>query len=113
VLRYCGLLAAAGLAIALLSGNPVAAIAGFTLFGAGLSCTFPLMLSAAGNADPLRPAHGIAWVAGFGYVGMLGGPVLIGALAGQLGLAMALAVPVLLALVLAAGAGAVRQRTGG
>ncbi len=113
VLRYCGLMAAAGLAIALLSGNPVAAIAGFTLFGAGLSCTFPLMLSAAGNADPLRPAHGIARVAGFGYIGMLGGPVLIGALAGQLGLAMALAVPVLLALVVAAGAGAVRQRTSG
>lgn len=113
MLRCSGLLAAAGLAIALLSGSPVGAIIGFTLFGAGLSCTFPLMLSAAGNADPLRPSHGIARVAGFGYIGMLGGPVLIGALAGHFGLAMALAVPVLLALVVAAGAGAVRERTGG
>jgi predicted MFS family arabinose efflux permease len=113
VLRCCGLLAAAGLATALLSRSPGGAIAGFTLFGAGLSCTFPLMLSAAGNADPLQPAHGIARVAGLGYIGMLGGPVLIGTLAGRLGLAMALAVPVLLALVVAAGAGAVGERTGG
>jgi MFS family permease len=108
VLRCSGLLAAAGLAIALLSGSPAGAIAGFTLFGAGLSCTFPLMLSAAGNADPRHPAHGIARVAGLGYLGMLGGPALIGALAGQFGLPMALAMPVLLALVLAAGAGVVR-----
>jgi predicted MFS family arabinose efflux permease len=113
VLRCCGLLAAAGLATALLSASPVGAIVGFTLFGAGLSCTFPLMLSAAGNADPLQPAHGIARVAGFGYIGMLSGPVLIGALAGQLGLATALALPVLLALVVAAGAGAVRERSDG
>jgi MFS family permease len=113
VLRCGGLLAAGGLAIALLSGSPVGAIFGFTLFGGGLSCTFPLMISAAGNADPLRPSHGIARVAGFGYIGLLGGPVLIGTLAGHLGLAMALAVPVLLALVVAAGAGAVRERAGG
>ncbi len=112
VVRCCGLLAAAGLAVALLSGSPVGAIAGFTMFGAGLSCTFPLMLSAAGNANPQRPAHGIARVAGFGYIGMLGGPVLIGALAGHLGLATALAVPVALALVVAAGAGAVRAPAG-
>ncbi len=110
VLRCCGLLAAAGLVIALLSAGAAGAIAGFTLFGAGLSCTFPLMLSAAGNADPLRPSHGIARVAGFGYIGMLGGPVLIGALAGQVGLHTALLVPVLLSLAVAAGAGVVRHR---
>lgn len=110
VLRCGGLLAAAGLAVALLSGSPVGAIVGFTMFGGGLSCTFPLILSAAGNADPLRPSHGIARVAGAGYIGMLGGPVLIGALAGKLGLTTALAVPALLALAVAAGASAVRTR---
>ncbi len=97
-------------------GRPAAAIAGFALFGARLSCMFPLLLSAAGNADPHRPARGIARVAGLGYVGMLGGPVLIGGLASLLGLTAALSVPVVLALVVAAGAGVVaprdRARTG-
>ena len=96
--------------IALASPNPVGAIAGFSIFGVGLSSTFPLLLSAAGNADPARPSHGIARVAGFGYAGMLGGPVLIGGLASVFGLRQALAVPVLLALVVAAGAGVVAPR---
>jgi MFS family permease len=108
LMRGCGLVAAAGLALALLSGSPAGAIAGFTIFGAGLSATFPLLLSAAGNADPARPAHGIARVAGLGYVGMLCGPVLIGGLASAVGLQRALALPGLLAVLLAAGAGVVR-----
>jgi MFS family permease len=110
LMRCCGLVAAVGLTLALVSGGATGAIAGFTIFGAGLSCTFPLLLSAAGNADPVRPAHGIARVAGLGYIGMLGGPVLIGGLAGAFGLQRALAVPVLLALAVAAGAGVVAPR---
>jgi MFS family permease len=110
LLRGCGLVAAGGLTLALLSGNPAGAIAGFTIFGAGLSATFPLLLSAAGNADPARPSRGIARVAGLGYVGMLGGPVLIGGLAGTFGLRRALVLPVVLALVLAAGSGVLRKR---
>lgn len=110
LMRCCGLIAAGGLSLALLSGGPAGAIAGFTIFGAGLSSTFPLLLSAAGNADPAHPAHGIARVAGLGYVGMLGGPVLIGGLASALGLQGALWVPVLLALVIFAAAGVVAPR---
>jgi MFS family permease len=115
LMRCCGLVAVVGLSLALVSANPAGAIAGFTLFGAGLSSTFPLLLSAAGNADPARPAHGIARVAGVGYVGLLGGPVLIGGLASAFGLQRALAVPVLLALVIFAAGGVVaprRQRSG-
>lgn len=110
LMRCCGLVAAAGLTTALLSSNPAAAIGGFTIFGAGLSCTFPLLLSAAGNVTPDRPAHGISTVAGFGYAGMLGGPVLIGGLASALGLRHALTVPVVLALLIAFGAGVLRPR---
>jgi len=110
LMRGCGLVAAGGLSLALLSGGPAGAIAGFTIFGAGLSSTFPLLLSAAGNADPKHPAHGIARVAGLGYIGMLGGPVLIGGLASALGLQGALWVPVLLALVIFAAAGVVAPR---
>jgi MFS family permease len=107
LMRWCGIVAAAGLSLALLSGDSIGAIGGFALFGAGLSCTFPLLVSAAGNVEPDRPAHGIARVAGSGYAGMLGGPVLIGGLASALGLQRALAVPVVLALVIALGAGVV------
>ena len=110
LMRCCGLVAGVGLTLALLSSGAPGAIAGFTIFGAGLSCTFPLLLSAAGNADPVRPAHGIARVAGLGYIGMLGGPVLIGGLASAVGLQRALTVPVLLALAIAVGAGVVAPR---
>ncbi len=112
LMRRCGLLAAAGLLIALASGSPVGAIIGFALFGAGLSSTFPLLLSAAGNVYPARPAVGIARVAGLGYLGMMAGPVLIGGLASAFGLTVALVLPLLLALFVALGAGVVRQRSG-
>jgi len=111
LMRSCGLVAAAGLTLALLSGGAAGAIAGFTIFGAGLSSTFPLLLSAAGNRYPARPSYGIARVAGVGYVGMLGGPVLIGGLAGAFGLQRALVVPVLLALVLGGAGGVVGTRS--
>ena len=111
LVRCCGLLAAAGLAGALISDDPAGALAGFAVFGAGLSCTFPQLLSAAGSADPLRPGSAIARVAGLGYVGLLGGPVLIGGFASVLGLPLALGVPVILALCIAAGAGQVAPRS--
>ncbi len=110
VLRCCGLTAAVGLTCALVAGDAAGAIAGFAIFGAGLSCTFPLLLSAAGRSDSARPSRGIATVAGFGYVGMLTGPVLIGGLASAFGLTTALLVPVLLALAICAGAGLARPR---
>jgi MFS family permease len=110
LVRCCGLLAAAGLAGALISASPAGAIAGFAVFGAGLSCTFPQLLSAAGNADRRFPGSAIARVAGLGYVGILGGPVIIGGIAAWGGLPLALGVPVLLAACIAAGAGQVRPR---
>jgi MFS family permease len=105
VMRCCGLIAAAGLGLGLLSPDPAGAIAGFTVFGAGLSCTFPLLVSAAGNLNHARPAVGIARVAGAGYAGMLVGPPIIGGLAAALGLRWALVLPLALALAIAAGGG--------
>ncbi len=105
LMRCCGLVAAAGLALGLASDDPAGAIAGFTAFGAGLSCTFPLLVSAAGNTDPDRPARGIARVAGAGYAGTLAGPPIIGGLASAIGLRWALVLPLALALVIAVGGG--------
>lgn len=111
----CGLVAAAGLALALAWTSPVAGLAGFALFGAGLSSTFPQLLSAAGNVETGRSESGIARVAGAGYLGVLAGPVIIGSCASVVGLRLALAIPAVLALCLAAGgrAAAVRPSAGG
>jgi MFS family permease len=98
-----GLAAAAGLALALAWVSPVAGLTGFALFGAGLSSTFPELLSAAGNVETERSGSGIARVAGAGYLGLLAGPVLIGGCASLTGLRFALGIPVVLALCLAAG----------
>jgi MFS family permease len=102
LLRACGLLAAAGLAAGLIIARPAAGVAGFALFGAGLSCTVPLLFSAAGNADPARRGTSLARVAGTGYLGLLLGPVVIGGCASLVGLPLALGVPVVLSLVVAA-----------
>ena len=98
-----GLVAAAGLALALAWVTPVAGLTGFALFGAGLSTTFPQLLSAAGNVETGRSGSGIARVAGAGYLGVMAGPVVIGGCASLVGLRLALGIPVMLALCLAGG----------
>jgi MFS family permease len=104
LLRGGGLLAAAGMAMVLLTGTPAGAIAGFAAYGAGLSCTFPQMLAVAGSLRPDRPGSALGLVAGTAYAGMLGGPVMIGGLASAVGLTAALGLPAVLALGIAAGA---------
>jgi MFS family permease len=99
----CGVVAAVGLASALAVTNPAVGVIGFALFGAGLSSTFPQMLSAAGNIETTRSGTGIARVAGGGYLGMLSGPVLIGSCASLIGLRLALGIPVVLSVFIAIG----------
>ena len=113
LVRACGVVAAVGLAAGLISGDPAGALIGFALFGAGLSITFPQLLSAAGNVAASRSGRGIAGVAGIGYLGLLGGPVAIGAFASLVGLRLALAVPVVLMLFVALGGGAAARRPPG
>jgi len=92
----CGVVAGIGLAGALIGGSPALGLVGFALFGAGLSSTFPQLLSTAGNIQTSRSGTGIARVAGAGYLGLLVGPVLIGSFAGLVGLRLALGIPVIL-----------------
>ncbi|MFC4591541.1 MFS transporter [Sphaerisporangium corydalis] len=108
LVRYCGILAGAGLVTALLIGHPVAGVIGFGCFGAGLSCIVPQVFSAAGHRDPARAGQALARVASLGYLGFLTGPVLIGAAAEVLGLPRALAIPAMLALFVALAARALR-----
>ena len=108
----CGLVAAIGLAVALVTASPAAGLVGFALFGAGLSSTFPQLLSVAGNVKTSRSGTGIARVAGAGYLGLLSGPVLIGGAASLVGLRLALGIPLAAALCLAAGGWVVTGRPG-
>jgi fucose permease len=104
VVRVCGLVAAAGLAGALATRSPYLAVAGLTVFGAGLSVVVPQVFAAGGRADPVRPGSGLAKVVGLGYAGMAAGPAVIGAIASHVGLRLAFGIPVLLALWIAVAA---------
>ncbi|MFI0482070.1 MFS transporter [Actinomadura sp. 9N215] len=94
VLRAGSLIAALGLASGLVAGHPVAAVCGFTLFGLGVAVVAPVTFSAAGNVPGVPAAAGISRVTGVGYLGLLGGPPVIGFVAQGVGLRWALAVPV-------------------
>ncbi|MEU1127859.1 MFS transporter [Streptomyces sp. NPDC005899] len=78
ILRYGSGLAAAGLVLAALSSATAPALAGWTVFGIGLSGTIPQLFSAAGHIDPQAAATNVSRVAGLGYVGILAGPAVIG-----------------------------------
>jgi fucose permease len=112
VIRVCGLIATAGLALALATSVPAVAIAGFTAFGAGLSIVVPQVFAAGGRADPLRPGSGLAKVVGLGYTGMAAGPAIIGLVASKVGLHLALLIPVVLAAWIAVAATALRPGGG-
>jgi MFS family permease len=96
-----GFLATAGLALALLVDHPVAGVACFGLVGAGLAGVVPVVFSSTGHRDKADdgagPGPAIAAISTVGYLGFLGGPPVIGALAQLLTLRGALWVVVVLA----------------
>lgn len=108
VARAGALLAAAGLAGALVVGHPLAAILGFGLIGAGIACTFPIVLSAAARSGELPAGHAIAAVCTLGYFGFLVGPPTIGLVAELTGLPQALGLLLLLFGVILGLGGALR-----
>jgi predicted MFS family arabinose efflux permease len=108
LVRASGVLAAAGLAVALLIGSPISGVAGFACLGLGLSCIAPQVFSAAGSRDPAHAGQAIGRVAGLGFLGFVVGPVVIGGAAQVFGLPHALVIPAGLALFVAAAASALR-----
>jgi predicted MFS family arabinose efflux permease len=107
MVRVGGLVAAAGLTLALTGLWVPLAILGFGLVGAGFSVLFPLTLSAAGRTSKQASGTAIAAVATCGYMGFLVGPPVIGFVADALSLRIALGVVVVLSVVAAASARAV------
>ncbi|MGQ4482648.1 MFS transporter [Streptomyces sp. SAS_276] len=98
VARAGALLAAAGLATGASADSVPLALAGWAVFGLGLSTTIPSLITAAGAGGPTA----VATVSVTGYLGLLAGPALIGALASTTSLSTALLLPALLAAAVAA-----------
>ncbi len=111
MLRLGALVSALGLAAGLWLDNEVAAIAGFTAFGAGAALVAPVTFSAAGNLPGVPSGAAISYVTGIGYLGLLVGPPVIGFTAEAVGLRGALVIPAVLAAVIVLLAGAVRTRS--
>ena len=99
LVRRGALLATAGLAAALLAGDPIAALIGFACLGAGLSIVVPQVFRAAASGRDSGPA--LAQVSTLGYLGFLAGPPLIGAVAELTSLPAALVLLPVLALAMA------------
>jgi hypothetical protein len=98
VLAGGSLVAALGLLGVAGAGDVGMALAGFVLAGLGLATVFPL---AVGRAGALDGARGVSLATTVGYTGLLGGPPVIGLLAGRVGLAAALGLVAALALLAA------------
>lgn len=111
VTRAGALLAAAGLAGAVMAREPAAAIAGFGAMGAGLAAIFPLTLSAAGRHPGVPPGPAIGAVSATGYFGFLAGPPMIGFVSELVGLRAALLPVLALCLLVAVLAPSVEPRT--
>jgi MFS family permease len=104
LVRGGSLIAAAGLAAALLIHEPWAGIAGFALLGLGLAPVVPIAFSAAGALDPRATGRLVGRVATIGYVGSVAGPIMIGWLAEATSLRTSLGLVVVLSLAIAVSA---------
>jgi fucose permease len=111
VVRVGGALVALGIGIAVASAAPLIAIVGFGLIGAGLACSFPLLLSAAARTPGVAASTAIAAIATSGYTGFLVGPPLIGTVAEALTLRVALGLLGLVGVLVAVFGGAVERPT--
>jgi predicted MFS family arabinose efflux permease len=108
VLRYGGLLAAAGALVVVTVPLFPVVLLGWALFAFGLAGGFPQVLSAAGNlgADSGRA---LGRVVGIGYLALMAGPALVGWIGEATSLNTALLVPAAAAALCVLAAGAVRR----
>jgi hypothetical protein len=91
IVQVSGITAAGGAILVVLAPAAAAALAGWTIIGAGLALLAPAILGAAPQvAAGIAPGAAIAAVTTAGYLGSFTGPPLIGALAGLLTLSGAI-----------------------
>jgi MFS family permease len=104
--RRGGILATAAMAISLAAGMPVVGLLAYLALGAGLSVVIPLIFRAAATGADAGPA--LAGVTTTGYLGLLSGPPVIGAVASVTSVPGALLLVVAATAAVALGAGALR-----
>jgi predicted MFS family arabinose efflux permease len=102
LLQASALLAAAAMALVLLTDTPALALAGCALVGVGFANIVPVLFSAASQVPGTSPAWAIALVSSLGYLGFMGGPPVIGFVAQHASLTNALWLVTGAAVVLAA-----------
>lgn len=110
IVRYGSAAATAGMGLALWSSQPLVAILGFALVGAGLANIIPIIFSAAATMPGIAPGPGIAAVATTSYFGFLAGPPAIGLAAELMTLRVALVILVVLAATMTFLSGTLRRR---
>lgn len=104
LLRGSGILAAAAMALVLLTDLPWLALVGFAGVGIGFANVVPILFGASARVPGVEPAIGIAAVSAVAYLGFMAGPAVIGLLARASSLTAALYVVVVFAAALAASA---------
>jgi MFS family permease len=109
-LRAAGLLAAAGMTLALTTSESGLVVCGFLVVGLSLSAVVPIALSLAGDMFPERLGEASSVVTTLGYGGFLLGPILVGTVATLLSLRLALSVVVLAGIVISTFAGTYGER---
>ncbi|MGP9728812.1 MFS transporter [Glutamicibacter sp. 287] len=111
MIQASAIAALAGVLLFAFGGSLPLAFIGLAVWGMGVALTFPLAMSAA-SADPLHAATRVSVVSTIGYGAFLGGPPLLGLLAGAIGLLPALgsiSILVVLAFCLSANMAGYRQ----
>jgi MFS family permease len=92
----CGVVCVLGMILTIVGGSATTGIAGFALFGLGLSCIAPLMISAAGRRDPEYAGRNIGIVNCIGFSGMLVGPAAITVIVSNFGLSKLMFFPLVM-----------------
>jgi MFS family permease len=104
--RRGGLLAAGAMTVSLAVGVPAVSLAAYLALGAGLSVIVPMIFRAAATGGDAGPA--LAGVTTTGYLGLLSGPPIIGAVASATSVPTALLLVIVATGAVALGAGALR-----
>lgn len=96
--RLAGLgaaVACAGLLITIAAPSPLLALVGLAVVGLGIGPIAPVVYSTAGELTSRRGASVLSIAVSASYLGVIVGPMLIGAVATHVGLSLALLVPLL------------------
>ncbi|CAH0996378.1 Inner membrane protein YbjJ [Emticicia aquatica] len=99
VLRTGGIIAALGIALAVIFPYTITAILGFTMVGAGVSCGAPILYGSAARVPGMAKGAGLATMNTFSMAGFLAGPVFIGFVSKSVSLPFAISLVAILALV--------------